>query len=158
MKNAGLTIDTSELQSMVERTAEQTLSQQNEIYEQLEQFVNSNLTGDDSLLARRLKETLGTNGMLEQLINDLSKNLTDPDRATSIPAKTSQVLLDQTNKVMDTLNAATDITDEKTNLGKFVRDQRTLVADIQTMMTEAMTKMDEQFDARMKARGRAQRE
>ena len=150
MKNAGLTIDTSELQSMVERTAEQTLSQQNEINEQLEQFVNSNLTGDDSLLARRLKETLGTNGMLEQLINDLSKNLTDPDRATSIPAKTSQVLLDQTNKVMDTLNAATDITDEKTNLGKFVRDQRTLVADIQTMMTEAMTKMDEQFDARMK--------
>ena len=150
MKNAGLTIDTSELQSMVERTAEQTLSQQSEINEQLEQFVNSTLTGDDSLLARRLKETLGTNGMLEQLINDLLENLTDPDRATSIPAKTSQVLLDQANTVMDTLNAATDITDETTNLGKFVRDQRTRVGDIQTMMTEAMTKMGEQIDARMK--------
>ena len=150
MKNAGLTIDTSELQSMVERTAEQTLSQQSEINEQLEQFVNSTLTGDDSLLARRLKETLGTDGKLEQLINDLSENLTDPDRATSIPAKTSQVLLDQANTVMDILNAATDITDEKTNLGKFVRDQRTLVGDIQTKITEAMTKMGEQFDARMK--------
>lgn len=150
MKNAGLTIDTSELQSMVEKTAEQTLSQQNEINEQLEQFVNSTLTGDDSLLARRLKETLGTDGMLEQLINGLLENLTDPDRATSIPAKTSQVLLDQASAVMDTLNAATDITDETTNLGKFVRDQRTHVGDIQAMMAEAMTKMGEQIDARMK--------
>ncbi len=150
MKNAGLTIDTSELQSMVEKTAEQTLSQQNEINEQLEQFVNSTLTGDDSLLARRLKETLGTDGMLEQLINGLLENLTDPDRATSIPAKTSQVLLDQASAVMDTLNAATDITDETTNLGKFVRDQRTRVGDIQAMMAEAMTKMGEQIDARMK--------
>jgi hypothetical protein len=88
--------------------------------------------------------------MLEQLINGLLESLTDPDRATSIPAKTSQVLLDQANTVMDTLNAATDITDEKTNLGKFVRDQRTRVSDIQTMMTEFATKIDEQMDARFK--------
>ena len=61
MANTSLSLDTSELERMVEHTAEQTLSQQQEINKNLETFVESNLTGDDSLLARRLQETLGSN-------------------------------------------------------------------------------------------------
>ena len=53
MANASLSLDTSELERMVEHTAEQTLSQQQEINQNLETFVESNLTGNDSLLARR---------------------------------------------------------------------------------------------------------
>lgn len=150
MANASLSLDTSELERMVEHTAEKTLSQQQEINQNLEFFVESNLTGNDSLLARRLQETLGTDGLLERLLNSLSDNLTDPDQANSIPAKTGQVLLEQATQVMSTLNEATDITDEKTNLGKFVREQRERVGEIQTMVAQSMTKMGEQLDARMK--------
>jgi hypothetical protein len=150
MANASLSLDTSELERMVEHTAEKTLSQQQEINQNLEVFVESNLTGNDSLLARRLQETLGSDGHLERLLNSLSDNLTDPDQANSIPAKTGQVLLEQATQVMTTLNEATDITDEKTNLGKFVREQRERVGEIQTMVAQSMTKMGEQLDARMK--------
>ena len=150
MANASLSLDTSELERMVEHTAEQTLSQQQEINQNLEAFVESNLTGNDSLLARRLQETLGSEGLLESLLNSLSNNLTDPNHANSIPAKTGQVLLEQATRVMSTLNEATDITDEKTNLGKFVREQRERVGEIQTMVAQSMTEMGEQLDARMK--------
>ena len=150
MANTSLSLDTSELERMVEHTAEQTLSQQQEINKNLETFVESNLTGDDSLLARRLQETLGSNGTLEHLLTSLSNNLTDPQHANSIPAKTGQVLLEQATQVMATLNEATDITDEKTNLGKFVREQRERVGEIKTMMAQSMTEMGEQLDARMK--------
>ena len=150
MANASLSLDTSELERMVEHTAEQTLSQQQEINQNLEAFVESNLTGNDSLLARRLQETLGSEGLLERLLNSLSNNLTDPNHANSIPAKTGQVLLEQATLVMSTLNEATDITDEKTNLGKFVREQRERVGEIQTMVAQSMTEMGEQLDARMK--------
>ena len=150
MANASLSLDTTELERMVEHTAEQTLSQQQEINQNLEDFVESNLTGNDSLLARRLQETLGSNGILENLLNSLSDNLTNPNHANSIPAKTAKVLLEQATEVMNTLNEATDITDEKTNLGKFVREQRKSVGDIQTMVAQSMTEMGEQLDARMK--------
>ena len=110
MANTSLSLDTSELERMVEHTAEQTLSQQQEINQNLETFVESNLTGDDSLLARRLQETLGSNGTLEHLLTSLSNNLTDPQHANSIPAKTGQVLLEQATQVIATLNEATDIT------------------------------------------------
>jgi len=150
MANASLSLDTSELERMVEHTAEQTLSQQQEINENLESFVESNLTGNDSLLARRLQETLGPKGLLERLLTSLSDNLTDPNHTNSIPAKTGQVLLEQATQVMTTLNEATDITDEKTNLGKFVREQRERVGEIQTMVAQSMTEMGEQLDARMK--------
>ena len=150
MANTSLSLDTSELERMVEHTAEQTLSQQQEINKNLETFVESNLTGDDSLLARRLQETLGSNGTLEHLLTSLTNNLTDPQHANSIPAKTGQVLLEQATQVMATLNEATDITDEKTNLGKFVREQRERVGEIKTMMAQSMTEMGEQLDARMK--------
>ena len=150
MANTSLSLDTSELERMVEHTAEQTLSQQQEINKNLETFVESNLTGDDSLLARRLQETLGSNGTLEHLLTSLSNNLTDPQHANSIPAKTGQVLLEQATQVIATLNEDTDITDEKTNLGKFVREQRERVGEIKTMMAQSMTEMGEQLDARMK--------
>ena len=150
MANASLSLDTSELERMVEHTSQQTISQQEEINRNLHLFVESNLTGEDSVLARRLQETLGSDGHLERLLNTVLDNLTDPDRANSIPAKTGQVLLQQATQVMATLNEATDITDEKTNLGKFVRDQRVRVEQIKTMVAQSMTEMGEQLDARMK--------
>ena len=150
MANNSLSLDTSELERMVEYTAEQTIAQQQEINKNLANFVENNLTGDDSLLARRLQETLGSNGTLENLLASISNNLTDPLHANSIPAKTGQVLLEQASHVMDTLSQATDITDEKTNLGKFVREQRERVGEIKTMMAQSMTEMGEQIDARMK--------
>ena len=149
MANASFSLDTTELQNMVQQTAETTLTQQNAINQNLEDFVESKLTGDDSLLARRLKETLGTDGLLERLLTSLSANLTDPDHAGSIPAKTGQVLLEQAMQVAETLSDATDITDEKTNLGKFVRDQRIRVAEIKTTIAESMTEMDAKLEARM---------
>ena len=150
MANASLSLDTSELERMVEHTAEQTLSQQQEINKNLEAFVESNLTGNDSILARRMQETLGSDGLLERLLKSVTNNLTDPEQANSIPAKTGQVLLDQATQVMTILSQATDITDEKTNLGKFVREQRERVGEIRTMVAQTMTEMGEQLDARMK--------
>lgn len=150
MANASLSLDTSGLERMVEHTAEQTLSQQQEINKNLEAFVESNLTGNDSILARRMQETLGSDGLLERLLKSVTNNLTDPEQANSIPAKTGQVLLDQATQVMTILSQATDITDEKTNLGKFVREQRERVGEIRTMVAQTMTEMGEQLDARMK--------
>jgi hypothetical protein len=147
--NASITIDTARIEGLIDQMSQDTVAQHTALNSELETLLDANLTGDDSMLVRRLQETLGADGSLSALLANLAISLADPDHANSIPAKTKAVLHEEAELVRQTLNSAIDITDEQSNLGKFVREQRNRLTEVNEIVTTAMNALDQKLATRM---------
>lgn len=132
--NASITIDTKEMQRVIKDGMNDINNSHETARLELENLVSNKLTGSKSELAIALKDTLGKDGSLATLLQDLNTNLTDPDFNGSIPAATRSELVSAANTVKAELEQALDITDNNTGLGKFVRNQNQVVADIQELI------------------------
>jgi len=139
--NASITIDAKAVGRVLEEGISDMSNTGDAARRELETLFESKLTGDKSELAVRLQQAIGKNGLIENLFETLSQNLTDPDFSGSVPSATRTELESAVRTVKEDLDKALDITDEKTPLGKFVRSQNQIVADIQTLMSTQLNEI-----------------
>jgi hypothetical protein len=140
--NASITIDTQRMEAVVEAGILDWNNKQTNALEELEDLFNDKLTGEKSDLALTLKNTLGDDGILANLLTNLQSSLTNPDLEGSIPASTRNELKNAAHQVKTDLDQALDITDEKTALGKFVRNQNNIVAQIHNIIDTEFSKIN----------------
>ena len=135
--NASITIDTKKMEEVVDGGIKDMENQKKE----LNRLFNEKLIGEKSDLSVQLKNTLGEDGSLANLLKNLKSNLTNPELAGSIPAATKNELFLAANKVKDDLNRALDITDESTSLGKLIKNQDNRLKEIERYFTEQYTEL-----------------
>ena len=140
--NASITIDTAKLDKIVSKGVDDYKNQIGEAQSELENLLDGNLTGENSLFMINLRQMIGEGGELEQLLNNLNDSLSDPENIKSVPYKTSLALQDTVTGVQENLELALDITDENTALGKFVRSQRGVFSDLEESISERLTRIE----------------
>mmetsp|Transcript_16186 Transcript_16186/g.28286 ORF Transcript_16186/g.28286 Transcript_16186/m.28286 type:complete len:525 (-) Transcript_16186:20-1594(-) len=147
---AGISLDTTFVKATFEDFANDVRRQSQDSQSQLQGLISSQLTGDDSNLARLLMDQLGERGHLASLLEDVCARLADPGRDTSLPnaisEKVKKMLDAEREQVAGLVNAA----DSNSPLGMFLLQQKQSVELLQSDYTRKSALLEEGLKQHMK--------
>jgi len=112
----------------------------------LENLMASELTADDSKLARGLRDYLSEDGRLGRMVRQLAGELGDPAREGSIPGRIRQILDANFKNADSPFHRALNISDDSSPLKRFVTDQEKKLSDLREDLTKKHTALTESID------------
>lgn len=113
----------------------------------LEELMASELTAEDSKLAKCLRDYLAKDGRLDGMVRSLTSELGDPKREGSIPGRI-RVLLDQNFKDADSpFQRALNCSDDSSPLKKFVSDQDKTLSKLQQDLAAKHTSLADSIES-----------
>lgn len=145
MAQAGIHLDTDFVKAEFTHFTKSLTSMR----EGLEELMASELTAEDSKLAKCLRDYLANDGRLDRTVRSLASELGDPKREGSIPGRI-RVLLDQNFQGADSpFQRALNCSDDSSPLKKFVSAQdktlNTLREDLTAKHTALSTSIESSF-------------
>ncbi len=143
MAQAGVHLETD----VVRREFTDFSLQVQQIRDGLKDLLATELTAEDSRLARQLHHYFSTEGKLDRLIQSLESNLADPSREASIPGQIKHLFQAHFFDASAPFQRALDISDDNSPLKKFVIAQQTRIQEIQDRYAERQTALEEKIDS-----------
>jgi hypothetical protein len=105
----------------------------------LSRLIDQKLTGDESQLANRLSAAFGERGDLKTRLDAIFDDITNPDKASSVPNRVTEVMDAKFQNVETEITSALDVAKEDSPLRSFLNEQRT---NFNQLKTDMKTEMD----------------
>ena len=112
----------------------------------LSRLIDQKLTGDESQLANRLSAVFGERGDLRTRLDAIFDDISNPDKASSVPNRVTEVMDTKFQNVETEITSALDVAKEDSPLRSFLNEQRTnfnqLKTDMETEMGRIQTALN----------------
>tara|TARA_Y100001968_G_C19386724_1_gene733236 strand:- start:149 stop:1519 length:1371 start_codon:yes stop_codon:yes gene_type:complete len=144
------TLSTEKIENILNSTATQMTEKygkfDTDFRSNLEQLIQTRLTGDESVLANRLNSTFGDNGQLHQQLNSIFDDISNPEKAKSIPNRVTEVMQEKFTGIEKEVTSALNLADDGSPLSLFLKRQQnsitTLKSELETQMKEIRTALN----------------
>eukprot|EP00933_Yihiella_yeosuensis_P010898 TRINITY_DN11776_c1_g1_i1.p1 TRINITY_DN11776_c1_g1~~TRINITY_DN11776_c1_g1_i1.p1 ORF type:complete len:529 (-),score=83.26 TRINITY_DN11776_c1_g1_i1:45-1631(-) len=146
---AGISLDTSLVQTSFATMLSDLKLHTESSERSLKDLLNSQVSGEDSQLARLLLDQFGERGRLASLLDDICRRLADPGVKASLPNTVSELvsnaLEDERAEIGKLVNAA----DPKSPLGLFLAQQQEAVRAFQGEYIQKITDIEQKLSQDM---------
>ena len=123
MANAGISLSTDNIENALRTTVIKYEDFDKQFEEKLSNLIETKLTGDDSLLARKLAESFGESGDLDTRLSAIFDDIANPEKAKSVPNRVTEVMQDKFDGVEEKMASALDLTGQNSPLKQFLDEQ-----------------------------------
>jgi len=124
MANAGISLSTDNIENALRTTVIKYEDFDKQFEEKLSNLIETKLTGDDSLLARKLAESFGESGDLDTRLSAIFDDIANPEKAKSVPNRVTEVMQDKFDGVEEKMASALDLTGQNSPLKQFLDEQQ----------------------------------
>ena len=136
------TLSTDRIEGVLNSTAEEMVNKYGDFdqkfSESLDTLIKNELTGNDSKLANRLNTTFGEEGQLRSRLNDIFDDISNPEKAKSIPNRVTDVMNQKFQDIEKEVTSALDLTDNDSELSKFLKRQQNEINELKNELTNQM--------------------
>ncbi len=144
------TLSTEKIENVLNNTANQMTQKygqfDTDFRSNLDQLIQTRLTGDESVLANRLNSTFGDNGQLHQQLNSIFDDISNPEKAKSIPNRVTEVMQEKFAGIENEVTSALNLADDGSPLSLFLQRQQntisTLKSELENQMKEIRTALN----------------
>jgi hypothetical protein len=144
------TLSTERIENVINSTSTSMVDK----YQQFDQdfssdltaLIDKKLTGKESELANRLSSAFGERGDLKTLLDAIFDDISNPEKASSVPNRVSQVIETKFDGIEIEVTKALDLAKQDSPLRQFLTTQQntisTLKTDIETQMSDIRTALN----------------
>ena len=140
------TLSTERIENAIESTVTKYQDFDAAFEESLSRLIDQKLTGDESQLANRLSAVFGERGDLRTRLDAIFDDISNPDKASSVPNRVTEVMDTKFQNVETEITSALDVAKEDSPLRSFLNEQRTnfnqLKTDMETEMGRIQTALN----------------
>ena len=133
------TLSTERIENAIDSTIAKYQEFDADFEESLSRLIDQKLTGDESQLANRLSAAFGERGDLKARLGEIFDDISNPDKASSVPNRVTEVMDAKFQNVETEITSALDVAKEDSPLRSFLNEQR---GNFTQLKTDMKTEMD----------------
>jgi|TARA_B100001741_G_C16531029_1_gene589557 hypothetical protein len=135
-------LSTEKIEAVLNNTAIQMTNKYGEFdsnfRSNLDTLIQTKLTGEESVLAHRLNSTFGDKGQLQQQLNSLFDDISNPKKQESVPNRVTEVMNEKFQGIEKEVTKALDLADDNSPLSLFLRRQLKTIDGMKTDIEREM--------------------
>ena len=140
------TLSTERIENAIDSAVDKYHEFDTDFEESLSLLIDRKLTGGESELANRLSAAFGERGDLRTRLDAIFDDISNPDKASSVPSRVTEVMDAKFQDVEKEITSALDVAKEDSPLRSFLNEQRTnfnsLKNDMKTEMNKIQTALN----------------
>ena len=133
------TLSTERIENAIESTVTKYQDFDADFEESLSRLIDQKLTGDESQLANRLSAVFGERGDLRTRLDAIFDDISNPDKASSVPNRVTEVMDTKFQNVETEITSALDTASEDSPLRRFLTEQQTNFTNLRNDLKNEMS-------------------
>jgi hypothetical protein len=133
------TLSTERIENAIESTVTKYQDFDAAFEESLSRLIDQKLTGDESQLANRLSAVFGERGDLRTRLDAIFDDISNPDKASSVPNRVTEVMDTKFQNVETEITSALDTASEDSPLRRFLTEQQTNFTNLRNDLKNEMS-------------------